>query len=307
MDWHTTTLIDGIKRHIMIAAPNLIAVAPTPRAMKRYGAALEQLDPRSVRIVDIGTVPDVACIVVIGDGMEESIAAYACMSAAKHAGIPVLLGSPERRLAEVAPGWEGTGVSYDGMYFLAAQYAKTIRPKGAYCEFGVFDGWTFSKAYHALKDACTKFHAFDSFRGIGGTLEIEKSHFGDGQYFANIETFDYNMRYIGAEADRIGVVRGFFEETICGKFPADLGIGEISIAHIDVDVYAPALLALEFISPSLSEGALLMFDDYDQHAASNRKGERRAVREWLAGHPEFEVEAYREYGTFCRSFIVHRI
>lgn len=99
---------------------------------------------------------------------------------------------------------------------------------------------------------------------------------------------------------------GFFQETLRDRLPSELGIERASIVHIDVDVYELARLALEFISPALPQGALLLFDDYDHMAAANDRGERRAMREWLAAHPEFEIEPYRAYGAVCRSFLVHR-
>jgi hypothetical protein len=80
----------------------------------------------------------------------------------------------------------------------------------------------------------------------------------------------------------------------------------VSVIHIDTDVYEPSLLALEFVAPALVQGSLLLLDDYDHLAASDAKGERRAVHEWLRNHPEFDLEPYRNYAIFSRAFIVHR-
>jgi hypothetical protein len=74
---------------------------------------------------------------------------------------------------------------------------------------------------------------------------------------------------------------------------------------INVDVYVPALQALCFITPAFVNGALVMFDDYDQMAADDNRGERRALREWLA-ETGFRAELYRSYATFGRTFIIHK-
>jgi hypothetical protein len=105
---------------------------------------------------------------------------------------------------------------------------------------------------------------------------------------------------------RVRVVPGLFQDTLADHTPGDIGLTSLSIVHIDTDIYEPARLALEFVSPVLPQGALLLFDDYDQLAASNARGERRAVADWLLAHPEFSLEPYRTYGTFCRAFLVHR-
>jgi O-methyltransferase len=193
------------------------------------------------------------------------------------------------------------------MFSLASQYVPMVARGGSYVEFGVFDGNSMTIAYHALKGVCKSFYAFDSFQGIGGALESEATRFRDGQYAASLETFRYNLRFNNVDERRVQVVPGFFQETLRNRTPADLGIDKASIAHIDTDVYEPALLSLEFIAPALPQGALLLFDDYDQLAASNDRGERRAIREWLKAHPELELEPYRNYGVACRAFIVHRL
>ncbi|MDB5446073.1 MAG: hypothetical protein JWQ97_1390 [Phenylobacterium sp.] len=88
--------------------------------------------------------------------------------------------------------------------------------------------------------------------------------------------------------------------------PSAHGLSGVSVAHIDVDVYEPAKLALDYLAPVLHSGALILFDDFDQMGASNRKGERRAVREWLGENPGFSLESYRNYAIYGRSFLFGR-
>jgi len=236
---------------------------------------------------------------------------YSQLKWAKDLGIPVVFCLPSRLIRRAAPNWEHSGVTFDGMYYLVDKYAATLRmahankEKGSYCEFGVFDGRTFSIAYHALKNTCNHFYAFDSFAGIGDTLNEETTHFVDSGFYANQASFWYNMQDAGADVSRITAIPGFFNTSLLNKTPKDFGINDIYCAHIDVDVYVPALQALRFITPALVDEALIMFDDYDQMAADNNRGERRALREWLA-ETGYTAELYRAYATFGRTFIIHK-
>lgn len=315
-DWQLSILKQQIDGHLALSATGTLIAVVTPEARKRYGTELEAAYRSTKRLsfADLGAerslveTSNPAAVVLISGSLPESRQAYARLNWIKDRGVPVVFAMPERRLAEGPPSWERAGVQYEGMFWLAAQYAATIRPtKGAYCEFGVYDGRTFALACHALKNVCSHFHAFDSFQGIGGSLPDEQGHFKDGQYYANVETFHYNMKFCSLDATRITAHPGYFDDTLKGRVASDDGIDAISVVHIDTDVYAPALQALDYVAPVLSDGALVLFDDYDQLAASNARGERRAFREWLAKTPTFEAEPYRNYAIFGRSFIVHRV
>jgi hypothetical protein len=310
LDWHNNIVHGELEKHVALVSPKLVAIVTTPAAKARYAPALDAPDAAGhIRIVDSPaalTLDGVGVVAIIAEGLGPARLLNMQLTAPKDAGLPVVYCIPDRRLASQPPGWENTGLSYGGMFKIAATYLTTLKSRGSYVEFGVFDGHSIVLAFHALQNVCDTFYAFDSFRGIGGTLDSETTHFKDGQYYANPETLAYNLRFTGVDASRVKPVPGFFSDTIEGRHPSEFGISTASIVHIDTDVFEPALMALEFISPALPQGALLLFDDYDQLDASNHKGERRAVRAWLEAHPEFEIEPYRVYGAVCRSFLVHR-
>lgn len=239
------------------------------------------------------------------------IHAYTQLKWAKDLNVPVIMCLPGRQMRRVAPPRDNSGITIDGMFHLAGQYTNTLRRQyesdimSSYCEFGVFDGRTFSIAYHALNHTCNRFYAFDSFEGIGDTLAEETSHFVDGDFYANQASFWYNMHDADADLSRITAVPGLFNTSLINKTPADFGISHIFCAHIDVDVYIPALQALQFMTPALVDGALILFDDYDHMAADNSRGERRALREWLA-ETGYSAELYRSYNALSRAFIIHK-
>lgn len=249
--------------------------------------------------------------ILVSSYTQYGLHAYTQLKWAKDRGIPVIFCLPGRIMRRSAPTREHSGITIDGMFHRAGGYVSTLRSQfgtditSSYCEFGVFDGRTFSIAYHALKNMCNHFYAFDSFEGIGDALAEETSHFTDGAYYANQASFWYNMQDADADVSRITTIPGLFHTSLSNKTPSDFGISHIFCAHIDVDVYAPALQALQFITPALVDGALILFDDYDQMAADNNRGERRALREWL-NTTGYSAELYRSYETFGRAFIIHK-
>ncbi len=113
----------------------------------------------------------------------------------------------------------------------------------------------------------------------------------------------------GVPEDKVVIVSGSYEVSLGeekDKTRELLGPTKAALVHIDCDVEVPAKLALDFVTPYLQQGTLLLFDEYDLNGADNKKGERAALRAWLNEHPEFDVEPYRCYHTAARSFIVHR-
>jgi hypothetical protein len=306
--WHNDVVRAELERHIALVKPRRVGVIATPVARSMYAETFRQLAP-SLALLDPERIDPAAVgvIAVVAENSGVAWSAYSQTMSRVGAAVPVVYCLPDRRIATAGPGWENSGIHYDGMFRLASLYAPTVtREKGCYLEFGVYDGKSFILAYHALKGVCRSFYAFDSFAGIRGTQGAEETHFKDEQYSASLETLRYNFRFADVDETVVTTVPGYFQDSLRGKTPKDFGITAASVVHVDTDVYEPALLALEFVTPALPQGALLLFDDYDQLAASNDKGERRAVREWLEAHPELELELYRSYAVFGRAFVVHK-
>lgn len=98
-----------------------------------------------------------------------------------------------------------------------------------------------------------------------------------------IDVVKSNLRQFGLEPDKdnINFIPGLFEDTLK---PA----GPIAFAHVDCDWYDSVKVCIERISPLLSPGALIVFDDYSSYS-----GCRRAVDEWLARDAQMEVVFHR--------------
>ena len=82
---------------------------------------------------------------------------------------------------------------------------------------------------------------------------------------------------------------------------------KIGIAHIDVDLYSSTVKVLEFITPLLVPGSVILFDDWYCFPASSDMGERKAFNEFLEKNINFKVEEWKAYSTFGKSFLITNI
>ncbi|MCB9964005.1 MAG: class I SAM-dependent methyltransferase [Rhodospirillales bacterium] len=76
----------------------------------------------------------------------------------------------------------------------------------------------------------------------------------------------------------VHLVKGWIPQSLNGD-PAGR---RYSLVHIDVDLYEPTKGALEFFYPRLSEGGLMVIDDY---GSATFPGCQKAVDDFLAQHP----------------------
>ena len=201
-------------------------------------------------------------------------------------------------------------LSVPDMFDLAAAYCVG-GVQGDILEFGTFQGYTLQCAYHAFDRRnmvrSRRFIALDSFSGIMGAKKSEQ--FEDGQFSTSVESLAFSNFLAGVPQDKIVVISGTYDMTLSeqvNKTRELLGPTKAALVHIDCDIEAPAKLALDFVTPYLQQGSLLLFDEFDLNRADNTKGERAALEAWLKENSEFDVEPYRCYHTHARSFIVHR-
>lgn len=97
---------------------------------------------------------------------------------------------------------------------------------------------------------------------------------------------------------------GLFSETIPQAIPKKYA--RVALLHIDSDLYESAKCALEGVSPVLSDGALVCFDDWFMYRGDPKQGEARALGEFLEEHKDWQAIPYQTYSVFCNSFILRR-
>lgn len=81
--------------------------------------------------------------------------------------------------------------------------------------------------------------------------------------------------------DHIKIVKGFFQDTL--PFASE---DKIAFLHLDVDLYDSYKTCLEYFFPKVSEGGVLLFDEYDNNNESERfPGAKKAIDEYFKDTP----------------------
>lgn len=148
--------------------------------------------------------------------------------------------------------------------------------EGAVVEFGVFEGRWLERLV-AIVDRLgehREFYGFDSFEGLPEPSEADEGlGWERGEYAADFNSVAGRLRC--AERPEIRLLKGWFSDTVV--LPEAQAVGAVAYARIDGDLYESAVDSLAWLSGRLSEGAILVFDDWTFDLA---KGETRAFYEW---------------------------
>ena len=109
--------------------------------------------------------------------------------------------------------------------------------------------------------------------GYFGGASVEK----DLNLAQEAMNFDRHLRHI----NRIEFVKGDVCETI-PKFVAEKGDGlRIALLNLDLDLYEPTRVALEYFVPRMARGGIIIVDEY---AIDTFGGETKAVDEYFEKH-----------------------
>jgi O-methyltransferase len=92
--------------------------------------------------------------------------------------------------------------------------------------------------------------------------------------YSSLEEVSKNMSSLGYPRDRIFLVQGRVEDTIPHQMPA-----HISILRLDTDFYESTKHELEHLFPRVSQGGVLIIDDYGHWL-----GQKKAVDEYFQEH-----------------------
>ena len=185
---------------------------------------------------------------------------------------------------------------------------------GSYLEFGVFTGSSFIFAMKANKKIekifgkmdC-EFIGFDSFKGFG---EIEKGDenpsFKSEKFFVDEKKVLKNIKKCG-KGQKLRIINGFYKDTIKNKTTTDLKIDKSRVIMIDCDLKESTHLALEFIKPSIQEGTIILFDDYNYFKGNKDKGEYAAFSNFRKKYPEILFRKIFDFAYSGEAFIACKI
>jgi hypothetical protein len=157
---------------------------------------------------------------------------------------------------------------------------------GGVIEFGVASGsWLKDILDHFDRKHITReVYGFDSFEGLP---EPDAKNDGEawqkGQYAYSLDYVQEVLKL--AERKHLHLLKGWFSDSF--KTPEAEEIKEICFTKIDCDLYGPAVECLDFITGRLSDGAILMFDDWPYLATL---GETKAFMEWVPRVPQYRFE-----------------
>lgn len=190
---------------------------------------------------------------------------------------------------------------------IAGNYGKNL-PQ-TFFEFGCHSGRTFSNAInasHYLKMVNMQFFAFDSFEGLPIIDSKADGVFKGGSF--NTSYFDFKkiiQRETYLELNDKNIIKGFYDTALTKEVRENLP--KIGVVHIDVDLYSSTFVVLKFIKPLLCEGSVILFDDWYCFPPSKKMGESKAFEEFLSINTNIEVQEWKNYSTFGKSFFVTRI
>lgn len=169
------------------------------------------------------------------------------------------------------------------------QYVQQRGIPGAIVECGVWRGGNMLLAAKAVRDR--DIWLYDTFAGMTAPTEHDRKTGGadarpkfeaqqkDGYNewcFASLGEVTGNFETHGLLSDRVKFVKGPVEQTLSGPdMPA-----QIALLRLDTDWYESVKACLEALYPRLSQGGVLILDDY-----GSWQGARKAVDEYFADKP----------------------
>jgi hypothetical protein len=185
----------------------------------------------------------------------------------------------------------------------AMDYVADNGIRGDYLEFGCHRARTFRMALSAARLQCLddmRFWAFDSFEG----LPPSEGHGMPGWTAGALNTSEQEFRRLvsehGVYVDAVGVVKGFYADTLQQLVAANWRAAMITI---DCDLYESAVPVFKFIEPLLQDGTLLYVDDF---FSGYRGNPGRGVGRALDEHTQisrFGFVPHMQIGWGGRSFI----
>jgi len=174
-------------------------------------------------------------------------------------------------------------------YFTIQAIAKCKDIIGDVCEFGVAQGETSALIANEILHSSKVLHLFDSFEGL--PKPTDKDRLKDDIFLlGNMEAYTGKMscpedmvlarlRALNIPQECFRIHKGFVEKTLLSHNKSNLP-DRISLAYVDLDLYEPTKIVLEYIHQIASKGAVIIVDDYEFFST----GVKIAVDEFLDKH-----------------------
>jgi O-methyltransferase len=134
------------------------------------------------------------------------------------------------------------------------EFMKLTRDiEGDTAECGVFQGASSYLICKHIENTEKYHHIFDSFEGLSEPRQIDGNWWKKGKLCASEEIVKQNLHTFR----NVHYYKGWIPERF-----KDVEHLTFSFVHIDVDLYQPTKDSIEFFYERVSEGGILLFDDY---------------------------------------------
>lgn len=192
---------------------------------------------------------------------------------------------------------------------LGVEYALGAAVQGDFVEFGTCSGTSATAIAASMAHRGTKarLHLLDSFigfpkaEGVDKELPFVKNEiWGEGRMAGFMTPEKLRKKLSEFLPDKqIVIYEGWYKDT-APKLDC-----RIALIHADCDLYQSTMDALTpcFQNGLVSEGAVILFDDWDCNLCRNDWGQRRAWRE-LTDRFKIEAEDWGSYGAGQHKFMV---
>jgi len=181
--------------------------------------------------------------------------------------------------------------------------------RGDYLEFGVWQGKTFAQAFHygTRHNDYMRYIACDSFEGLPVPKGLDAgAEFQQGQFACSHKQFLSNIQVSGVDIQKVITVEGWFDKSLTKEVVSEHQISVAAVSYIDCDLYESCVPVLDFLTPLVQQGSILMFDDWFCFRAAKDKGVQLATAEWLTRNPHISLIDWKCFGPYGKAFFVDR-
>lgn len=180
---------------------------------------------------------------------------------------------------------------------------------GDYYEFGLFRGGAFWFAQQACRELGmqkTHFYGFDSFSGLPAVEGVDKSgnRFFEGQFSCSKGEVIHNLTKHGVDWSRTTLIEGVFADSLTEEEKRHNNFRKVNVAFIDCDLYASTRDVLRWLASLLTDGSILLFDDWRTFGENPELGQQRAFREFQDVGMHFDAEPFVDFEDHGKGFIL---
>ena len=203
---------------------------------------------------------------------------------------------------------------------MAFWHANLEATPGCYVEFGVATGNSLRAAEVAERTAFSPslgvphirraLHGFDTFDSFSSAAAEDAHPVWQGDKF-NVPLERVARRFRSSLGRRLWLHR-IDATSLSGvnagpdSAAAVLGVNECAILLLDMDLAAPTLAALRWLEPILTDGTVVLLDEYCGFGGNPSTGEAGAFRDFLSEHPHWGATLFTTYGDGGRAFVLYR-